>query len=203
MRQLPSKLAVKVYGAADLIAERGIADAKIDDIAEATGIPVATLYYYFRGKEEILTFLLNDLLEAIGGAVGSAISQPGTALERLRWAIDAQLRVMGENPAVCRVLVGDLGRATRLPELASALDLAFHRPLGELLREGAADGSMRELSDPANAALSIFGAVTIAGLTGTVTAPENTQTFMESAVDSICDLLIDGLRPQMTQQGPS
>jgi AcrR family transcriptional regulator len=196
MRQLPAKLAAKVYGAADLIAERGITDAKIDDIAEATGIPVATLYYYFRGKEEILTFLLGDLLESIAGAVGSAISQPGTSLDRLRWAVEAQMRVMLENPAACRALVGDLGRATRLPELATALDTAFHRPLSQLLTEGVVDGSLREVADPGKAALTIFGAITVAGLTGAVTATDHTTRFIEDTSAAVCDLLLDGLRPR-------
>jgi len=45
MRKLPSKLASKLYGAAELIADRGLDATKIEDIAEATGIPKATLYY--------------------------------------------------------------------------------------------------------------------------------------------------------------
>ena len=57
MRQVPAKLASKLYGAAELIAERGLADAKVDEIADAAGIPKATLYYYFSGKDEVLAFL--------------------------------------------------------------------------------------------------------------------------------------------------
>ena len=196
MRQIPAQLASKLYGAAELIAERGIADAKIGEIAEAAGIPVATLYYYFSGKEEILAFLLGDLLESIAGAVGLAIGQPGTAGDRLRWAVEAQMRVMLENPAACRALVGDLGRATRLPELAAALDTAFHQPLARLLTEGIEDGSLRPLPDVNKAALSIFGAVTVAGLMGTVSEPEQTSEFIEQTSAAVCDLLVEGLRPR-------
>jgi len=196
MRQVPAKLASKLYGAADLIAERGIADAKVDEIAEAAGIPVATLYYYFNGKEEILAFLLQDLLESIAGAVVVAIGQPGTALERLRSAVEAQMRVMLENPAACRALVGDLGRATRLPELAAAIETAFHQPLERLLTEGIDDGSLRPLPDVNKAALSIFGAVTVAGLTGAVAEPDQTAEFIEQTAAAVWDLLVEGLRPR-------
>jgi AcrR family transcriptional regulator len=196
MRQVPAKLASKLYGAADLIADRGIADAKIDEIAEAAGVPVATLYYYFRGKEEILSFLLADLLESIAGAVGMAINEPGTALDRLRSAVEAQMRVMLENPAACRALVGDLGRATRLPELAAALETAFHQPLEQLLAEGVEDGSLRSIPDLSKAALTIFGAMTVAALTGAVSEPEQTSVFIEQTATAVCDLLIDGLRPR-------
>ena len=194
MRPMPAKLAAKLYGAAELIAERGIADAKIDEIAEATGIPVATLYYYFRGKEEILSFLLGDLLDTIAGEVGAAIAQPGPAVDRLQWAVEAQVRVMLENPAVCRALTGDLGRATRLPELAVALDSAFYRPLEQLLREGVQDDSLRSVAEPDKVALSIFGAITVMGLSGAVAPPMQKSQFIDDAARAVCDLLIDGLR---------
>jgi len=194
--QVPAKLASKLYGAAELIADRGIADAKIDEIAEAAGIPVATLYYYFRGKEEILAFLLGDLLDSIAGAVGVATSDPGSARDRLRWAVEAQMRVMLENPAACRALVGDLGRATRLPELASALETAFHKPLEQLLTEGVEDGSLRPTPDPSRAALSIFGAITVAGLLGTLSEPEQATDFIDQTTAAVCDLLVDGLKPR-------
>ena len=70
MRELPVQLATKLYGAAELIADQGLDNTKIDDIAEASGVPKATLYYYFTGKEEILAFLLKDLLTAIPCASG-------------------------------------------------------------------------------------------------------------------------------------
>jgi TetR/AcrR family transcriptional regulator len=197
LRQVPAKLAAKLYGAADLIAERGLADAKIDEIAEAAGIPKATLYYYFSGKEEILSFLLADMLELIAGEVGTAVTAPGTARERLEQAVQAQLRVMLEHPAVCMALVGDLGRATRLPELAVALRTAFHEPIEELLAEGVADGSLRQLADPPVVALSIFGAITVAGLSVAVERP-STDPARDAArsAAAISDLLLDGLSPR-------
>jgi TetR/AcrR family transcriptional regulator len=194
VRQVPAKLASKLYGAAELIAERGLADAKIDEIAEAAGIPKATLYYYFSGKEEILAFLLGDVLELIAGEVGAAVTAPGTARKRLEKAVEAQLTVMLEHPALCRALVGDLGRATRLPELALALQTAFHQPIEDLLAEGVNDGTLRRVDHPGAVALSIFGAITVAGLSVAVEGPSKdpAKDAARSAA-SICDLLLTGL----------
>jgi AcrR family transcriptional regulator len=197
MRQVPDKLASKLYGAAELIAERGLEDAKIDEIADAAGIPKATLYYYFSGKEEILAFLLNDMLELITSEVANAVTSPGTAKQRLEAAVEAQLKVMLEHPAVCRALVGDLGRATRLPELAIALQAAFHQPIEQLLTDGVADGSLRQVTDSATVALGIFGAITVAGLSAAVEGLSDTAAE-ESArgASAICDLLLAGLAPR-------
>jgi AcrR family transcriptional regulator len=194
VRQIPAKLASRLYGAAELIADRGLADAKIDEIADAAGIPKATLYYYFSGKDEILAFLLADVLELIAGEVGTAVSAPGSARERLESAVEAQLRVMLEHPAVCRALVGDLGRATRLPELAMALQTAFHQPIEDLLAEGINDGTLRGVDHPGVVALSIFGAITVTGLSVAVEGPSNNPAKDAArAAASICDLLLNGL----------
>lgn len=199
MRQVPSTLASKLYSAAPLIADRGLADSRIDDIADVTGIPKATLYYYFAGKEEILAFLLRDVLELVAGAVGTAVSSPGTARDRLQSAVSAQLRVMLENPDVCRALLGDLGRATRLPELALALRTAFHDPIERLLRDGVKDGTIREVADPPAVALSIFGAVTVAGLSAMVEeTAENPVTVAERATQAVSDFMLLGLSPAQT-----
>ncbi|MEZ0580253.1 hypothetical protein [Nocardioides sp. MH1] len=71
------------------------------------------------------------LLDMIAGAVGVAVASaedrgPRTRLEA---AVVEHLGVMLEPPFLCRALVGDLGRATRLPELAVALRAAFHEPI--------------------------------------------------------------------------
>jgi len=163
-RKLPSKIASQLYAAAELIADRGLEATRMEDISEATGIPKATLYYHLEGKNAVLEFLLADLLDLIGGAVAVATSGRGTASERLRAAISAQISVMLEHPHLCRALVGDLNRATRLPDLARALEAAFLGPIQQLLEQGVADGSLRRVDDPATAASSIFGAVTMTGL---------------------------------------
>ncbi len=196
VRKLPAKLASKLYGAAELIAERGLDGTKIDDIADATGIPKATIYYHLDGKNGVLAFLLSDLLDLVAGEVGVAVSTAEDARTRLEAAVAAQLGVMTEHPFLCRALVGDLGRATRLPDLAEALRSAFYEPIEKLLAEGVADGSLREVADPAHVALSIFGATTVAGLTAAMEGPhENPDETAARAAAAICDLLFRGLAP--------
>lgn len=194
MRKLPAKLASRLYSAAELIAERGLDGTKIDDIAEATGIPKATLYYHLEGKNGVLEFLLTDLLEMISGGVGLAMSSTDDARTRLEAAVTAQLGVMLEHPFLCRALVGDLGRATRLPDLAVALRSAFFEPIEQLLNDGVADGSLRQVEDPNAVATSIFGAITIAGLSAAVDGPA-AEPAMEAARLSaaVNDLILDGI----------
>ena len=89
MRPVPSSIATRLKSAAVPIAERGLDQTKIEDIAAAATIPKATLYYYFAGKEEILSFLLTDLLTEVAGAVAVACDAPGTARDRLVGVVTA------------------------------------------------------------------------------------------------------------------
>ncbi|WP_244929370.1 TetR/AcrR family transcriptional regulator [Nocardioides sp. W7] len=194
MRKLPAKLASKLYDAAELIAERGLDGTKIDDIAEATGIPKATIYYHLDGKNGVLLFLMGDLLDMVAGAVGVAVSEPENARTRLEGAVVAQLGVMLEHPFLCRALIGDLGRVTRLPELAPAIHATFFEPIEQLLEEGVADGSLRQVADPGTVAMSIFGAITIAGLSVAVEGPLDDPAAHAARLGAaISELILDGL----------
>ncbi|QYJ04523.1 TetR/AcrR family transcriptional regulator [Nocardioides panacisoli] len=201
MRKLPAKLASQLYGAAELIAERGLDGTKIEDIAEVTGIPKATIYYHLDGKNAVLEFLLGDLLDLIAGAVGVAVATEDDARTRLKAAVAAQLGVMLEHPYLCRALVGDLGRATRLPDLAVALRTAFYEPIEQLMADGVRDGSLRQVPDPGIVAASVFGAITVTGLGVAVEGP-STDPRRDAArlSESICMFIFDGLamsRPGM------
>lgn len=189
MRTVPGQLAGKLYSAAEVIADRGLDNTKIEDIADAAGVPKATLYYYFAGKEEILTYLLNDMLATIAGEVDAALQAPEPARDRLSRAVTAQLAIMVQYPAVCRALVGDLGRATRLPKLAEALQTAFHTPIEHLLNQGREDGSLRPVSDPATTAITIFGAVTMAGVTASMQSDIPSEDF----ASTVLGVLLNGL----------
>lgn len=193
-RKLPAKLATRLYDAAELIAEQGLDATKIEDIAEVTGIPKATIYYHLDGKDAVLEFLLSDLLDLIAGAVGVAMTSGDTANARLQAAVRAQLQVMLEHPFLCRALVGDLGRATRLPDLADALRAAFYEPIEQLLADGVADGTLRRVADPTAVAMSVFGAITVTGLNAAVSGPSADPVADASRyADAVTALILNGL----------
>lgn len=193
MRPVPAAIAARLPPAAELFAERGLDDTKIEDVATATGVPKATLYYYFTGKADILAYLLRDVLLRIGDEVEIAVQTDGTAAERLSLVIDAQIRVLAEQPAVCQALLGDLGRASRIPELLAALSAAFWEPVEALLRQGAQDGSLTAEPEPLTAAVAVFGAVTVVGLSALALGKDADQQGTTRAVKRV---VMSGLLPR-------
>lgn len=162
MRQIPEPMAQKLAAAAGDFASSWD-DVRIDDIATASGIPRATLYYYFSSKEEILGFLLERVLDDLETAVAGVDHEDQPVPERLRAVVRAQLAHLGDNPALAQLLISNLGKASKLPDLAAAIERAFHRPVRQLLALGATNGALRPV-DPDLAATALYGAVTVVGL---------------------------------------
>ncbi len=159
MRTVPKPMAAKLMEAAELFADRGLDGTKTEDIAAATGIPKATIYYYFEGKEQVLSFIFGVVLDAVRDAVAAAIEGPGSAAERLQAVIRNHLQVFVAYPHASQALHFDLGRAARLPEVAARSSASFIEPVTSLLVAGAADGSLRRLDDPRLTAVAILGAI--------------------------------------------
>jgi AcrR family transcriptional regulator len=182
----------KVLAAAELFADAGLDATKMEDVAAATGVPKATLYYYFEGKEDILAFLFAEVLDEIGRAVALAMEGEGTAADRLRATIVAHLRVVEAFPAATRALQFDLGRAARIPHIDERVEAAFRRPVRRLLAEGAADGSLRAVAHPKVAAVAVLGAVATVGINA---ISFGTTRPVEDIADDVIAVVITGLGP--------
>jgi AcrR family transcriptional regulator len=180
----------KVMRAASLFAEAGLDGTKMEEIAAATGVPKATLYYHFDGKEDILAFLFREVLGEVAGAIEQAMRTEGTAADRLRAAVVAHLRVMEAFPAASCALQFELGRAARIPEIDEAIETAFRGPIRRLLDEGAADGSLRAVARPRTVAVAILGTVTTVGIN---TIGLGTSRPLEEIADDIMGFVLHGV----------
>ena len=69
----------KIAAAASvLFMEKGITSTSMDDIAKAAGYSKATLYVYFKNKEEITGILVLDSMKKLYGYISSALEQQET-----------------------------------------------------------------------------------------------------------------------------
>jgi len=190
MREVSEGIVERLDGAASVFADRGFDQTRIEDLAEATGVPRATLYYYFTGKEDILAWLLRRMLAEMAEAVATAVAGPGTARERLAAVVRAKVDVMARHPATYRALMADLGRAGRIPDIAAAIQAAFHSPVRRLLAEGEADGTLRPVGDPETTVAAVYGAVTTAAAHFLVA---DNRVDADRVATEVTTFLLDGL----------
>jgi AcrR family transcriptional regulator len=161
-RSVPPSLAEKLTSAVPSFA-LAFDKVRMQDIAEASGVPRATLYYYFAGKDDVLAFLLHSRLEHLRASTAAALAAPGTSRARLDAMVRAQLSHLASDPAASQLLLLNLGRVGRLGSIAPAIDDAFRSPVRSILADGVAAGEFRAV-DIDVAASAVCGAITIVGL---------------------------------------
>jgi AcrR family transcriptional regulator len=163
IRPLPDELADRIDLAAPVFADNGLDATRIDDLAKATGIPRATLYYYFPGKEHILAHLLSRTLRQMTTKLSDVAAEPGTGRERLARLVREHLVFIGEHGPTYRLLFAELGRAASLVDIAAGVDLAILSPIRQALRDGNNDGSLR-VDDVSAASSVVYGTVLVTGM---------------------------------------
>lgn len=191
VRELPPDLAENLFRAANRLGPSFDA-VRVDEIVDASGIPRATLYYYFSGKDDILGFLIRESLNRLVEQTSRAAEGTADAASRLMEVIRSQLQHMRDNPGTSRLLFSSLGHVGELPAIASRIDAGFHEPVRKLLHEGALDGSLRRLEDLDLASSALFGSVTAVGLRCLVV---DERTDVDTVLSALVPMFWRGLEP--------
>lgn len=111
MKRLPEDISSKLLAASDQLKGTDL-NVSIDDVAKMVDIPRATLYYYFSGKDDLLSFFLSDKLNRASVAVQKAVASEGTVVERLERILASVMEAMPSTPpSVPRCLQRSRNRA--------------------------------------------------------------------------------------------
>src|ERR671939_1013675 len=88
--------------AARLFAEKGYHGTSVGDLAEALGVQKGSLYAHIESKADLLWEVARDGAAAFHAALDS-VPEEGPVLERIRAALRAHLRIVGEQLDVATV----------------------------------------------------------------------------------------------------
>ena len=128
------------------VERHGVAHATLERIAEEAGLSRVTLYRRGVTRDAILRTLADGILDEHRRALWPALTARGTGAERLHRALGALCDVAEDSLALLLALgerVGSGLHQSPAPGEAAARG-AFAEPLERLLRDGAADGSLRK-----------------------------------------------------------
>jgi len=178
--------------AARLFAERGYHGTSIGDLAEALGVQKATLYAHIQSKQDLLYETMRDGADAFHGAL-DAIPEELSAVEKIRLALRAHLRVVAEQLDVATVFVQEWRylEGERREEIVDERR-RYEERIRELFHEGRELGELRADLDDGTAALL------------TLSAANWAYTWLQPGrnTDELADrffaLLVDGMRGYAT-----
>lgn len=139
----------------EVIAERGYAATRVADIARRSGTSSATVHYYFKTKQNVLTEAL-----AFAGRLASEqhrdmISGLTSIREQLVRLVEWQIPVVGERDS-WTIWLEVWNEATRRERVKDAQHAAYSdwlRTLEDLIERGVANGEFRPVDTPEVAAM--------------------------------------------------
>jgi AcrR family transcriptional regulator len=141
-----------------LFAERGYEGASMGDLAELVGLRKASLFHHFPSKDALYSAVLEQLMDAVKGAILAAATAEGSFDARLEVLTDALTSTLGAQPHAARLLIReamDTGPVMR-DRLGRTINDVLHAS-HEFAKAGQREGAFNPGIDPAQAIVSIIG----------------------------------------------
>ena len=140
----------KIASAASaLFMDRGIAATSMDDIAKAAGYSKATLYVYFKNKEEIVGIIVLDSMKKLYHYIASALEQQETVKEQYNCICRGLVQYQEEFPFYFKMVLDkiniDFENRDYLPEEKETYQIGeeINEKIKEFLISGMDKGSLR------------------------------------------------------------
>ena len=139
--------------------QHGYAGATLERIAAEAGLSRVTLHRRGVSKDGLLAELVTRATDAYREAMWPVLTGQGTGAERLARALEILCEVAEDQMALLLALRSQSDRVFHRDDEEEALTRSvFTEPLERLLRDGIADGSLRDV-DPLETATLLFNLV--------------------------------------------
>lgn len=90
--------------AISVLAKKGIANASVQDIADAAGLSKGAVHYHFESKDELLERVLDRCCEVVEARIRKVFEQDGLPIERIHRALAEMWMVRRDGVREMRVL---------------------------------------------------------------------------------------------------
>jgi AcrR family transcriptional regulator len=138
--------------------ERGYDGTSMEDLARALGVTKSAIYYHVPGKEQLLGRALDRALDGLSEMVADERAASGPAIERLEWVVRQSVRILVDRLPYVTLLLRVRGNS-RTEQVALERRREFDAFISRLVKEAAAEGSIRPDMDPALVTRLLFGTV--------------------------------------------
>jgi AcrR family transcriptional regulator len=146
-----------------VFSRKGYEATTMEDIASEAGFGKASLYFYFKGKEEVFLRLIKDGLQGQKRLLEQVMNSQLSGVEKLEAVLSKFFEHVGENRDFMRIVHSESQKlyATTLREVRSYI-MKEHRKtmegIASIVREGIKSGEFRKV-EPTLAAASFMGIV--------------------------------------------
>lgn len=133
-----------VESAGILFSLKGYAGVSVKEIAEAAGVNIALISYYFGGKEKLYSYVMERQLTVFGRQLEVIRREETDPLKKIRRFIQSAIEVHKERPHLDRLLYRELLSPTNcFDEIVRVEAERFHGFLRECIKEAVTLGEFR------------------------------------------------------------
>jgi TetR/AcrR family transcriptional regulator, fatty acid metabolism regulator protein len=190
-----------IESALEIFAKKGFQEATISEISKAAGVSDATVYEYFKSKEELLFVIPEEITENSIKETEMVLPYLRGAEPKLRAIVQGYVNTYENNPEYTNLIMLHL-RSNRNFLKTTAYEV-IRKAAGFMLsciKEGIDTGVFRKDTDPYLVRAMILGTIenlfTRKHLHG---KPENIVVLIEPFMD----LILDGIKERQNQQNIS
>lgn len=129
------------------IAKSGFEGLRTREVANAVGVNIATLHYYFPSKEDLIRAVIGQAVARFQ----TTLAASGSAAERLRAHFQGLRRLLRQEPELFAVMGELMLRSARDPSLAQVIgktDAYWQGTLRALIRDAQSEGTVPRTVDP-------------------------------------------------------
>lgn len=167
-----------------LFMEKGIAYTSMNDIAKEAGYSKATLYVYFKNKEELINILVLESMQKLYDYISLALKQSRDTKERYKEICHALLQYQEEYPFYFKMVLEtiniDFEAAHFLPEEKKTFMIGeqINALLTDFLQDGMACGDIRPDIEMMPAIFSFWGM-----LSGLIQLASNKEAYIQQRME--------------------
>ena len=133
--------------AKNLFIQKGYHGLSMREISDALGVSKASLYYYFKDKEELFLAILTIYLDAMNAALNRIIAEPVACSEKIRQFVNYVLTQPGEQRATIRLASQEISHVSS--ESRKLFDTIYHEKfidkVKSILQTGMENGEFRQM----------------------------------------------------------
>ena len=181
-----------IEAALKVFIRKGYRKVTMPDIARQAGLSIGGVYWYFKGKDEIVQAMMEDVFQKDLSALDLLIEEGTSSAQRLKSFVAAYVENYNEVQWMNSIVFEFYGEAVHNPKTQAFIQnylSRYRRALAQLIEQGIQRGEFRPVNaeDVANAILGLEE-----GLSLLVVADPGNINWSRS-FQSAADLILDGL----------
>lgn len=146
-----------IEAAIPLFATKGLAAVSVKELADAAGVNIALISYYFGGKDKLYAFVLENQLAILKDAIDAISKEEISAVMKLRRFADILIATNKKNPYIDRLFFTEVFNPTKyFDSLVKSATHHSHLFLQSCIEEAKRNGEFRSDIDSDLAAMSLL-----------------------------------------------